>query len=248
MELKEAERLPLCQERLGYQFHNEELLRSALTHASGALHRLASNERLEFLGDALLGAVICELLFRDHPQFLEGELTRIKSHVVSRQTCARVSITLGLGDFVIVGKGVTNTPTIPMSILADLFESIIAAIYLDGGYAIVQAFIERQLSGEVEATIANGNGDNYKSLLQQYSQRHHNCTPEYELVEERGPDHAKQFYIHAVIEDRSFEAAWGQNKKDAEQLAARNALVAMDQLESDDARPERSGHAPQEDE
>ena len=243
--LPEEERLPGCEERLGYQFQSEDLLRSALTHASGALHRLASNERLEFLGDSLLGAVVCELLYRNYPDFLEGELTRIKSAVVSRQTCARISAKLGLADFVIVGKGVTNTPTIPTSILADLFESLIAAIYLDGGYQVTKEFIERQLAEEVKATIANGDGDNYKSLLQQYSQRHHGCTPDYELVKERGPDHAKEFLIQAVVEQRQFEPAWGQNKKEAEQLAARNALIDMEQRAAEEEQPDSSDNTHQ---
>ena len=111
----------------------------------GAEHRLASNERLEFLGDAILGFVVCELLFRQFPQYLEGELTKIKSIVVSRQTCAKISEALGLQEFLILGKGMTTTPTVPPSVLADVFESLIAAIYLDGGHEAARQFINTYL-------------------------------------------------------------------------------------------------------
>jgi ribonuclease-3 len=110
-----------CERRLGYQFRDRSLLREALTHASSAEHRLASNERLEFLGDAILGAVVCELLFELYPGYLEGDLTKIKSAVVSRQSCAKISEALGLQEFLIVGKGVSNHTSIPPSLLADMF-------------------------------------------------------------------------------------------------------------------------------
>ena len=109
----------ICQQRIGYVFSDKGLLRAALTHASGAQHRLASNERLEFLGDAVLGLVISEILFKRYPYSLEGELTHIKSIVVSRQTCARMSQTLGLEEFLILGKGLTTQGAVPESVLAD---------------------------------------------------------------------------------------------------------------------------------
>ncbi len=120
--------LETCERRIGYCFRDKGLLRSALTHASGAEHRLASNERLEFLGDAILGAVVCEQLFRQYPEFLEGDLTKLKSIVVSRQTCARISEALGMQEFLILGKGMTTSPSVPSSLLADVFESLIAGI------------------------------------------------------------------------------------------------------------------------
>src|SRR5437868_617417 len=126
-----AERLMKCEERIGYVFKDKSLLRAALTHASGAQHRLLSNERLEFLGDAIFGAVVCELLFRQFPGFLEGDLTKIKSTVVSRQICAKISQNLGLEEFLVLGKGMTTHPNVPPSLLADVFESLIASMYLD---------------------------------------------------------------------------------------------------------------------
>ena len=108
-------RMERCERRIGYVFEDKELLREALTHASSAEHRLASNERLEFLGDAILGAIVCELLFRRYPEYQEGDLTKIKSAVVSRQSCAKISEALGLQEFLIVGRGVSASPSIPPS-------------------------------------------------------------------------------------------------------------------------------------
>src|SRR6476619_7526277 len=138
--------LARCQRRVGYFFRDTAILQAALTHASGAEHRLASNERLEFLGDSILGFVVCEMLYHQFPQYLEGELTKIKSVVVSRQTCAKISEALGLQEFLVLGKGMTTTPTVPPSVLADVFESLIAAIYLDGGHDAARQFIQDRKS------------------------------------------------------------------------------------------------------
>ena len=158
--------LERCQRRIGYEFADKALLQAALTHASGAEHRLASNERLEFLGDAILGAVVCELLYRRYPDYLEGDLTKIKSVVVSRQTCAKISEALGMQDFLILGKGMTTHPDVPPSLLADVFESLVAAIYLDGGSQAARDFIEKYIGPEVELAAGGELGGNYKSLLQ----------------------------------------------------------------------------------
>lgn len=220
-------RLETCQRRIGYHFTNQELLRASLTHASGADHRLASNERLEFLGDAILGAVICELLFRQFPDYLEGDLTKIKSVVVSRQTCAKISQALGMQEFLILGKGMTTHPTVPPSLLADVFESLLAAIYLDGGHGPARAFIEKYVGPEVVLVAGGELGSNYKSLLQQLAQREHGTTPTYQLLDEKGPDHNKCFKIAAKVGSNRYQPAWGRNKKEAEQRAARNALSEL---------------------
>ncbi|MEX0586890.1 MAG: ribonuclease III [Pirellulales bacterium] len=222
-----AERLRGCEERIGYVFRDKSLLVSALTHASGAQHRLASNERLEFLGDAILGAVVCEVLFRQYPEYLEGDLTKIKSVVVSRRTCSKLSKALGLQEFMILGKGMATTPSVPPSLLADVFESLVAAIYLDGGDREARTFIERYILSEVDLVAAEGAGGNYKSILQQHAQRESGMTPTYQLLDEQGPDHAKSFKIAARVADRRFAPAWGRNKKEAEQRAARNALAEL---------------------
>ncbi len=213
-----------CERRVGYEFTDKALLRAALTHASGAEHRLASNERLEFLGDAILGAVVCELLFRQYPDYLEGDLTKIKSVVVSRQTCAKISEALGMQEFLILGKGMTTHPAVPPSLLADVFESLLAAIYIDGGGEAAREFIEKYIGPEIELAAAGELGGNYKSLLQQLAQREYGTTPTYQLLDEKGPDHSKCFKIAAQLANARYQAAWGRNKKEAEQRAARNAL------------------------
>jgi ribonuclease-3 len=213
-----------CEETLGYVFRDQSLLLAALTHASGAPHRLASNERLEFLGDAILGMVVCELLYHRYPEQSEGDLTKIKSVVVSRQTCARVARELGLDEFLVLGKGMTTTRKLPMSLLAGVFESLVAAVYLDGGHAAVADFIDRTVAGQIDAAVEGDHGDNYKSLLQQLAQREYNTTPTYDLLDERGPDHRKTFKVSARIGSQEYAPAWGSNKKEAEQRAALNAL------------------------
>lgn len=216
-----------CERRIGYCFSDKSLLKAALTHASGAEHRLASNERLEFLGDAILGAVVCELLYHRYPQYLEGDLTKIKSIVVSRQTCAKVSEALGMQEFLILGKGMTTNPSVPLSLLADVFESLLASIYLDGGDAGAREFIEKYISPEIELAAGGELGGNYKSLLQQLAQREHGSTPTYQLLDEKGPDHSKCFKIAAQVGGVRYQPAWGRNKKEAEQRAARNALSEL---------------------
>jgi len=220
--------LRLCQAILRYQFRDPAYLRAALTHASGADHRLASNERLEFLGDAILGAIVCELLYRKFPDYLEGELTRVKSVVVSRRTCAQISRALGFDEFLVLGKGMGSQEGTPASVLADVFESLIGAIYLDGGMEAAQRFIVRHIEAEIDATVDGQGGVNYKSDLQQIAQRQFGATPTYQLLDEKGPDHSKCFQIAAVIGARRYEPAWGPNKKDAEQRAAKNALGQLD--------------------
>ena len=213
-----------CERRIGHRFRDPGLLVAALTHASGAQHRLGSNERLEFLGDAILGFVVCEKLYRLFPDSLEGDLTRIKSVVVSRETCSRISERLRLADFLIVGKGLSGPRPVPSSVLSDLFESLVAAIYLDAGLDAARGFVDRMLDPEIEKVASGELGSNHKSLLQQWAQRDFGITPTYEVIEESGPDHSKKFHVSAQIGGRRYAPAWGRNKKEAEQRAASNAL------------------------
>ncbi len=222
-----SEKLNRCERRIGYAFSDKSLLHSSLTHASGADHRLASNERLEFLGDAILGAVVCEILFRQYPDYLEGDLTKIKSVVVSRQSCAKISEALGLQEFLIVGKGMAASEGVPPSLLADVFESLLAAVYLDGGDGAARRFVEEYIGPEIELAAAGELGGNYKSLLQQFAQREYGNTPVYQLLDEKGPDHAKCFKVCACVGGTRYQGAWGRNKKEAEQRAACNALSEL---------------------
>src|SRR5438552_2975762 len=190
---REAEVLDECQKTIGYFFRQPELLRAALTHASGADTRLASNERLEFLGDAVLGLVTCEQLYQRFPEYQEGDMTKIKSVVVSRRTCARISKLLNLGDYLFLGKGMNLHTVVPSSLLADVYESLVAAIYLDGGLEVARAFILQYLGPEIEQVAEEAHGGNFKSLLQQLAQREFNATPQYVVLDEQGPDHSKCF-------------------------------------------------------
>lgn len=223
----EAEVLEECQQAIGYRFAKPALLRAALTHASGANTRLASNERLEFLGDAVLGLVTCELLFERFPDYEEGDMTKIKSAVVSRRTCARMSKQVGLGDYLFLGRGMHLHTAVPSNLMADVFESLVAAIYLDGGLDAAKEFILRYLAPEVERVAEAAHAGNFKSILQQTAQRERNATPSYHLLDEKGPDHSKCFKVAAVIGRHRHAPAWGRTKKEAEQKAAMNALAEL---------------------
>lgn len=216
--------LARCERRIRYVFHDKSLLRAALSHASGVDRRLQSNERLEFLGDAILGMVICQELFERFPNFLEGDLTRIKSIVVSRQVCAKLSEILGLEEFLLVGKGISANRMMPPSLLADVFESLVAGIYLDGGCDRAREFILLHMGPEIDAATEGQAADNFKSVLQQIAQREFGATPTYQLIDERGPDHSKCFKMLAQVAGQRYQPAWGRNKKEAEQRAACNAL------------------------
>jgi ribonuclease III len=225
----EADILERCQQAIGYRFKRPDLLRAALTHASGANTRLASNERMEFLGDAILGMITCEQLYNRFPDFQEGDLTKIKSVVVSRRTCTRFSKQMGLGEFLFLGRGmnVFDAAAVPPSMLADVYESLVAAIYLDGGLEVTRDFILDHLGPEIEEAAEGPAGGNFKSLLQQVAQREFNATPQYQLLDEKGPDHGKCFKIAAVIGRHTHAGAWGRTKKEAEQRAAMNALAQI---------------------
>ncbi len=223
----DAEVLDGCQDIIGYRFRDINLLREALTHASGANHRLVSNERMEFLGDAILGAIVCDMLYRRFPDYLEGDLTRIKSSVVSRRTCAKISQELGIDEFLIIGKGMGSHDQTPPSMMADVFESLIGAVYLDGGMEAARRFIVQHIGPEIDAVEDGQGGVNHKSHLQQVAQRQFGETPSYLLLDEKGPDHSKCFKIAARIGSRCYAPAWGPNKKDAEQHAALNALCQI---------------------
>jgi ribonuclease-3 len=216
-----------CQEAIGYRFTKPELLRAALTHTSGANTRQASNERMEFLGDSVLGLITCEQLYLRFPDYQEGDLTKVKSVVVSRKTCARFSQEIGLGEYLFLGKGINLYTEIPPNILADVFEALVAAIFLDGGWDAAKAFVLQFIEPEVERVAAQAVGSNSKSVLQQVAQREFGETPRYLILDEQGPDHNKCFKVAAEVADHRFPPAWGRNKKEAELKAALNALAAI---------------------
>lgn len=212
---------------LGHSFRNPQLLKEALTHSSVADNGLASNERMEFLGDAVLDLVICEALYNRFPEYREGELTKIKSAVVSRKTCAEVSIETKLADVLLTGKGVGCGNSMPSSLAAAVYESIVAALYLDGGFEVAKEYILRTMGPKMDAICQSAHQQNFKAILQQHAQKALNATPIYELLDEKGPDHSKCFEVCVVVDGRRFNSAWGPNKKMAEQKAA---LLALEEL------------------
>jgi len=223
----EQEVLLKCQSLLGYSFRNAELLSLALTHSSVAPTRVQSNERLEFLGDAILGVVVCQELYENDQEMLEGDMTKIKSAVVSRQTCAAMAWAIGVCDLLHLGKGLALRRAMPQSMAAAVFEAIVGAIYLDGGLEPARAFILKYVRPHIDEALENEHQRNYKSLLQQHAQRTWNSTPEYLVLDEKGPEHSKCFEVVVSINGRHFPSAWGMSKKLAEQEAARRALTEL---------------------
>lgn len=220
----DSDRLHNAEFVLGYHFKDPSLLERALTHTSTTENGLASNERLEFLGDAVLGMIVCELIYTRFPNLREGEMTKIKSAVVSRDTCAHIARDLGLESLLLLGKGMQTTGTLPPSLSACALESVIGAIYLDAGWARASEFVRTLVEPIIERAALSGHQENFKSVLQQYSQQHFNRTPNYRVLDEQGPDHAKCFKVRVEIGGRCFEPCWGQTKKKAEQLAALASL------------------------
>jgi len=223
----DEETLQQVEQILGYQFSDRTILANALTHASSVENRLLSNERLEFLGDAILALVICKVLFERFDDYLEGNLTKIKSMLVSRGTCARLSNEIGLSRHLKVGKGMAASRALKGSLAAGVLEAVIAAVYLDGGYDAAAKFILKCFGPLIDRADAEHSQGNYKSVLQQHAQEHFNAAPIYILLDEKGPDHDKCFELGVVLADRHFQSAWGSNKKEAEQKAAFNALVEL---------------------
>jgi ribonuclease-3 len=236
----EQETFDQIEQIIGYKFTNRNLLADAFMHASAVDKRAMSNERLEFLGDSVLALVICGTIFDRSPDYLEGELTKMKSMLVSRGTCARVAREIGLHKFLKVGKGMAGSQSLVHSLAAGTLEALIAAIYIDGGLEPAKEFILRHFDSLIQKADAEQVQGNFKSLLQQYAQQHSNVTPVYQLLDEKGPDHNKCFEAQAVINERRFTSAWGTNKKEAEQKAALNALIELGVIKDYLEEPERS--------
>lgn len=223
-----------CQELIDYEFTDLSLLALALTHSSVAPTRAQSNERLEFLGDAVLALAVCHELYDAYDDLLEGGMTKVKSAVVSRQTCAEVVEELGLLRLVSVGKGLAKPGRTPPSVAAAVFESLIGAVFLDGGLEPACEFVLAHLRKRIDKALADEHQRNYKAMLQQHAQQYFGRPPDYQLLDEKGPDHSKCFEIAVTVNGRHFSSAWGMNKKDAEQRAARQALEELGVLDSPD--------------
>ena len=215
------------EEAIGYHFHNISLLQNALTHSSYANERwhnsLLSNERLEFLGDSILGMVVAEYLFRTFPNRPEGELTRMRADMVCEKTLAAVANEIRLGEHLLLGHGEEQGGGRSRnSILADAMESVIAACFLDGGMEAAQRFIRRFIL--VEVPVSKLHNADYKTELQELVQQKRNQVLTYTLAGESGPDHDKQFEVEVSLNGRVVGRGCGSSKKRAEQDAARAAI------------------------
>src|SRR5580765_6293252 len=221
------------QQAIRYRFRDRGLLEHAMTHTSRANEDVsggvADNESMEFLGDALLGFVIADLLFREFPQFDEGEKSKTKASLVSTATLARLAERLGLGEHLLLGRGEEKTGgRRKQALLADGYEALIAAIYLDGGVDEARQFIRREFHSLLEEARQHGVfGQDFKSGLQELVQARNRPLPEYRLVGTLGPDHQKRFEVEVVVGGESLARATGSSKKDAEQAAARLALINL---------------------
>lgn len=216
------------EKKLGYTFKDKNLLFTAFVHRSYFNeHReqiTQHNERLEFLGDSVLGIIISDLLFNSFPTKPEGELSHLRSQVVEAKACAAYLQKLALGEHVLLGKGERmNEGKGRETILADLFEAIVGAIYLDGGIEEARRFFlghfEKDLEDGLKTPMRN-----WKAELQDYAQKHHGSPPVYRVEKESGPDHSKQFQVAALIDGEVVGVGSGASKKVAEQAAAEDAL------------------------
>lgn len=216
------------QKTIGYQFNDERLLRQALTHSSFAnekhLKKLSDNERLEFLGDAVLEVVSSDYLYHHYTNVPEGELTRLRASIVCEPTLALCTEPLKLGDYLYLGKGedLTGGRT-RKSILSDALEAVIGAIYLDGGFEPAKAFVLRFIMTDIEHKKLFYDS---KTILQEIIQGNHNQL-RYELVEESGPDHNKNFKVDVYIDERKISSGSGRTKKAAEQEGAYRAILIL---------------------
>lgn len=224
-----------CERIVGHTFADRGLLVIALTHASIATTRVASNERLEFLGDAVLGMVVCDDLYHRFPTALEGEMTKIKSAVVSRRMCARIAGDLGLDRLLSLGKGMKTRTAIPSSLSAAVLESVIGALYLDAGIERARAFLLPLIRPHIDAAAESGHQQNFKSVLQQHAQQQLSAQPVYLLLDENGPDHAKAFQVAVEVAGVRYPTCWANSKKQAEQMAALAALTTLGLVVQDES-------------
>ena len=218
------------QELIGYQFKNEQLLKQALTHSSYAnekhMKKLSDNERLEFLGDAVLETTSSEFLFNNYPKLTEGQLTKLRASIVCEPTLALCTEEIHLGDFIYLGKGEEQTGGRKRkSILSDAMEAVIGAIYLDGGFANAKEFVLKFIMKDIENKHLFYDS---KTILQEVVQGEHEKLT-YVLLEESGPDHDKNFTVGVLIGNKEISTGTGHTKKAAEQEAAYQALLLLKQ-------------------
>ena len=227
--MRERNHMKTLEEKLGYSFQNRALLENALTHSSCANEsrgKLQSNERLEFLGDSILGMVVADHLYRNHPDLPEGVLTRTRAALVCEDSLVLVAEELGLGEYLRLGKGEEtgggrNRP----SIRADAVEAVLAAVYLDGGIGSARKIIQKYILSREVAGLTKPR--DYKTALQELVQRESGQVLAYRLVGEEGPDHNKRFFVEVTLNGKGVGQGSGRSKKEAEQMAAKAAIEML---------------------
>jgi len=219
--------------KIGYEFKNKHLLSVALTHKSCSIKGtgIENNERLEFLGDSILGFCTAEYLYRNYRNLSEGELTKIRSIVVCEKSLFKVAKRIELGKYIKLGKGEeqTNGRNRP-SILSDALEAVFAAIFMDSDIESVKKVIIKLIEPEIKEAVAARDYRDFKTLLQEYTQRGGGASPEYTLVSEAGPDHDKTFTVQVSVSGKKLSEGVGRTKKEAEKKAAKGAMEILNKL------------------
>ncbi len=218
------------EKKIDYVFRNRSLLASALTHTSHPTKQdsMFSFERMEFLGDAILGLITSEVLFTDFPNYEEGDLSKLKSKIVSRKFLTLKAQELNLKQYLTISNEIFKSRGKKLdTVLSNSMESLICSIYLDGGLSAVSKFIRNFILDDIQKSLKNEKLKNYKSLLQEYTQAEFSIVPQYHKIKEIGPEHMKTFTIEVIINDVSYGIGKGTNKKEAEQFAAMEACKKL---------------------
>ncbi len=240
IDAERRDELLLFQRHAGIRFKSLELLNLGFCHRSYANERgdgIGNNERLEFLGDSVLGLAVAEYLYEELPDRPEGELAKTKSHVVSEASLSEIARSLRIDNFILIGKGEEYSGgRAKRAILADAFEAVVGALFLDSGFREAKRFVLTYLVPEIRKVLEDRHEKDYKTLLQEYAQKTYRAYPRYTLTKKTGPDHDRVFWMQVEVGGRSFGPGKGPNKKQAEQAAASIAYESL-RAEEDQPRP-----------
>lgn len=238
MDETRIQQLQELQSIIGVEFNEIAMLNQSLTHTSYAYelngnNNISQNERLEFLGDVVLGLIVSEYIYHKYPHYMEGDLAKIRAKVVSRPILAKLSKHLNLGHYLLLGKGeeITGGRT-RHSILADTFEAIIGAIYLDSGLETSRSFILGQIKEDIEKITSNVQVQDYKTDFQEFTQKKFKLLPVYKVIKKEGPEHKRIFEIAVMVKGKTWGIGRGGSKKEAEQKAAFYALQQVEVMSS----------------
>lgn len=232
-QVDEEDNLKVLEKELNYSFKDKRFLKTALTHSSYAnenkLGIINSNERLEFLGDAILNLIVSQYLYKKYPDYSEGELTKIRAKVVCESSLAYVARKIRVGDYLLLGKGEESTGGREReSILADTTEAIIGAFYMDSDFTTTNKYLLNKFEKDIVKAVANGDlFSDYKTELQEKYQKQANSKIRYSILKEEGPEHDKIFFMDVFLNEKVLGSGKGRNKKEAEQMAAKQALSLL---------------------